>query len=178
MSGAPTRSLPTGLWRGPNGTAVERRRSAAELILRVGLSLVFLAAGSCSDFPRDPEGTLDRVRAERSFRVGLVAPISGTDPRVDALLRRVAKVSGARGRVERGDAEPLLTRLEEGDLDLVIGRFKTASPWKRKVSFSPPLRIEKHGKTKFQLVAAMRNGENAWIGLVEREAREVGEPAR
>ena len=147
------------------------------MIFRFGLSLALLAAGSCADFPRDPEGTLNRVRAERSFRIGLVAPLSGSDPKVDALIRRVSKVSGARGQVESSDAEPLLNRLEEGELDLVIGRFEVASPWKRLVSFSPPLRIERHGKTRFQLVAAMRNGENAWIGLVEREAREVGEPA-
>lgn len=117
------------------------------------------------------------MRAERSFRIGLVAPLSGNDPKIEALLRRVARVSGARGRLESGDAEPLLNRLEEGELDIVIGRFEAASPWKRLVSFSPPLRVEKHGKTKFHLVAAMRNGENAWIGLVEREARDVGEPA-
>jgi hypothetical protein len=146
------------------------------MIFRLGLSLALLAAGSCADFPRDPGGTLDRVRAEQSFRVGLVAPLSGTDPKVDALLRRVALVSGARGQVESGDGEPLLARLEEGELDLVIGRFEAASPWKRMVSFSPPLRVEKLGNTKFNLVAAMRNGENAWIGLIEREARQVAEP--
>ena len=147
------------------------------MIWRFCLSLALLAACSCADFPRDPEGTLDRVRAERSFKVGLVAPLSGRDPKVDALLRRVEKVSGARGQVESGDGEPLLNRLEEGELDLVIGRFEAASPWKRLVSFSPPLRVEKLGKTKFNLVAVMRNGENAWIGLIEREARKVGEPA-
>ena len=147
------------------------------MMWRIGLCLALLAAGSCADFPRDPEGTLHRVRAERSFRVGLVAPLSGGDPKVAALLRRVAKASGARGQVESGDAEPLLNRLEEGELDIVVGRFEAASPWKRLVSFSPPLRIEKHGKTEFHLVAAMRNGENAWIGLIGREAREVGEPA-
>ena len=118
------------------------------------------------------------MRAGGSFKVGLVAPLSSTDPKIDALLKRIAKVSGARGRVESGDAEPLLNRLEEGELDLVIGRFKASSPWKRLVSFSPPLRTEKQGKTKIRLVAAMRNGENAWIGLIEREAREVGEPER
>jgi hypothetical protein len=145
--------------------------------LHFGLLLTFLAAASCSDFPRDPNGTLNRIGAEGRFRVGLVAPIAGDDPQVDALLKRVAKVSRAQGQLESGDAEPLLDRLEEGKLDLVIGRFEAASPWKKLVSFSPPLRKEKQGKTKFNLVAAMQNGENAWIGLIEREAREVGEPA-
>lgn len=145
---------------------------------RVGLCLSLLGAASCADFPRDPEGTLDRVRAERHFEVGMVAPLSQGDPNVDALLQRVSRASGAQARLESGDAEPLLNRLKEGELELVIGRFEAKSPWARYVSFSPPLRAEKHGKTSFQLVAAMRNGENAWIGLVERGAREVGEPAR
>jgi hypothetical protein len=143
-----------------------------------GLCVAIFSAASCADFPRDPNGTLDRVRAERSFTVGLVAPLSGKDPRVSELLKRVAAVSGARGALESGDAEPLLNRLEEGELDLVIGRFESGSPWKKMVSFSPPLRVEMHGKTKFHLVAAMQNGENAWIGLVEREARDIVEPPR
>jgi hypothetical protein len=141
---------------------------------RLSICFALLAAASCADFPRDPEGTLDRVRAERSFRVGLVAPLGPDQPEVGALLERVARAADARPRLESGDAEPLLTRLKEGELDLVLGRFEAKSPWRRLVSFSPPLRIDQQGKTKIHLVATMRNGENAWIGLVEREAREIG----
>ena len=150
------------------------------MTLRHAFCLVLLAASSCGDFPRDPKGTLERVRSEGSFRVGLVAPLgeAGLDPKSQALLQRLGQATGASPTIERGDAEPLLNRLEEGELDLVIGRFESASPWKKMVSFSPPLRVEKHGKTEFHLVAAMQNGENAWIGLVEREAREIGEPPR
>jgi hypothetical protein len=143
----------------------------------VFLCLAFLGAASCAKFPRDPEGTLERVQAGRSFRVGLVAPVSRTDPKVEALVQRVAQASGAQARVESGDAEPLLDRLEQGELELVVGRFEAESPWKTMVSFSPPLRVEEQGKTKLHLVAAMRNGENAWIGLVERQARQVSGPA-
>jgi len=143
---------------------------------RLALSVLLVAAASCADFPRDPEGTLDRVRTERSFRVGLVAPLDRTnlDARAAALLKRVGRAVDAKPKIESGDAEPLLNRLEEGELDLVIGRFEKKSPWKRLVSFGPPLRIEMHKKTTFHLTAAARNGENAWIALVEAEARNVG----
>jgi hypothetical protein len=90
------------------------------------------------------------------------------------LLQRVSAASGARPLIEIGDSEPLLNRLEEGEIDLVIGRFEKASPWKNLVSFGPPLRIEKHKKAEFHLIAAARNGENAWIGVLEAEARNAG----
>jgi hypothetical protein len=146
------------------------------MIRRPALCLALLAASACSDFPRDPEGTLKRVRAERSFRVGLVAPLEqgNLEPKADVMLQRVARASGAAPLIESGDAEPLLNRLEEGELDLVIGRFEKKSPWKGLVSFGPPLRIEMQGKTEFHLTAAARNGENAWIALLEAEARNAG----
>lgn len=72
-----------------------------------------------------------------------------------------------------GDAEPLLARLEESELDLVVGRFTKTSPWATLVALTPPLATEKQGKTEIVLAAAMANGENEWISLVEREAREL-----
>jgi hypothetical protein len=109
--------------------------------------------------------------------VGLVAPLDqdNLDARARALLQRVAIATEATPAVTSGDAEPLLKRLEEGEIDLVIGRFGKKSPWKRLVSFGPPLRIDRHGKAEFHLIAAARNGENAWIGLLEAEARDVVE---
>ena len=146
------------------------------MIKRLALCFALLAASACGEFPRDSEETLERVRSDHVFRVGLVAPLDAAtlDPKAKTLLRRVAQASGAKPLVEVGDAEPLLDRLEEGELDIVIGRFEKKSPWKSHVSFGPPLRIEKHKKTVFHLTAAARNGENAWIGLLEAEARNAG----
>ena len=145
------------------------------------LVFIFLISlASCSDYPRDPESTLDRIRGERSFRVGLVAPLGAErrEPIVDSLVARVAQASAASPRLEVGDMESLFDRLEQGELDMVVGRFEAKSPWTRYVSFGPPLRVEKQGKTEFHLTAAMRNGENAWIALVERETRNIAEPER
>jgi hypothetical protein len=77
-----------------------------------------------------------------------------------------------------GDAEPLLNDLEEGRLELVIGRFDEKSPWAARVEIGPPLRSEKHGDAEFHVAPAMRTGENAWISLVERRARDAGRAPR
>ncbi|HEX8578344.1 MAG TPA: hypothetical protein VF655_01960 [Allosphingosinicella sp.] len=144
------------------------------------LCVLALLLSGCDNYPRDPEGTLQRVKSERVFRVGLVAPLGAetmeAEPR--ELLRRLSERSGASPRLEQGPAEPLLDRLQKGELDLVLGRFEKKSPWSTLVTFAPPLRVEKGGKTAIHLTAAMRNGENAWISLVEREARDVAEQAR
>jgi hypothetical protein len=149
-------------------------------MMRCALLLLVLATAACGEFPRDPQGTLDQVRSTRVFLVGVVAPLGEgpADPKVETLLKGVAAASGARPRLESGDMESLLDRLEEGQLDLVVGRFEAKSPWATLVSFSPPLAKEKQGRTEFYLAAAMRNGENAWIGLVEREARRVAPEAQ
>ena len=141
-------------------------------------SIAAVALASCGPFPADPRGTLERVRSERSYRVGLIAPADRSMPEAGRLLRRVSAATGASPRVQTGDAEPLLKRLEEGELDLVVGRFDAKSPWKLQVSFGPALRREKQGKTRLQLLPAMRNGENAWISLVERAARDARESGR
>ncbi|HEX8585375.1 MAG TPA: hypothetical protein VF680_13330 [Allosphingosinicella sp.] len=78
----------------------------------------------------------------------------------------------------RGDAEPMLDQLEQGELDLVIGRFEKKSPWAKLVTIGPPLRREMQGKTEFRLAPVLRNGENAWIALVEREVRDAAPEAQ
>ena len=82
---------------------------------------------------------------------------------------RLSRATGARPALEAGAAEPLLTRLEEGGLDLVVGEFAEKSPWSTRVTFTDPIAVE----GPVMLAAAARNGENAWIGLVHREARAV-----
>lgn len=146
------------------------------------VALLFLIAclTGCGAFPRDPHGTLQRIQQERVFRVGVVAPAEETAGAGEAaeLIKRVAARSGARPQMQVGEAEVLLHALEQGELDLVLGRFEKKTPWLALVTFSPPLRVEKKGKAVFQLAAAMRNGENGWIALVEREARNVAPEAQ
>ena len=89
------------------------------------------------------------------------------------LIHRIGEATGASPQLLRGEAEPLLKQLEDGHGDLVIGRLEKKSPWMRRVTIGPPLRLEKQSNAQFQLVPVMRNGENAWIALVEKAARDV-----
>lgn len=135
------------------------------------LALTLLAAG-CSDIPRDVEGTLREVRERKSFKVGIIAGTGDPEGAGRQLVDRVAAAAGAEARFREGAAEPLLTKLEEGDLDLVIGAMAEKSPWSRKVHFLPSL--AKRLPPAPALVAMARNGENAWISLLHREAERVG----
>ena len=143
------------------------------------LLVLTLLTAACADFPRDPDNTLKRVERQGSFRVGLVEPLdeAGSGPDVDALLQRIGAASHASPKLVRGGAEPLLSKLEDGELELVIGRFEKKSPWAPLVTIGPPLRKQRQGKVEFHLAPVMRNGENAWIALVEREVRNLAPEA-
>lgn len=131
--------------------------------------LLPLLLAACGPIPRDPEGTLDRVRASHVIRVGVVA--GGTDAEWRPLLARIAAATGARPQAKAGGLEPLLLRLEEGELDLVVGgAFAEDTPWVSRVTLGPVL--HRQAKVAHHMVA--RNGENTWITLIEREARALG----
>jgi hypothetical protein len=133
------------------------------------------ALASCGDFPKDPRSTLERVRTERAFRVGLVskASDSGVDPATKQLVEAISTAVPALPTFVRGETEVLLIGLEEGQLDLVIGRFEKKSPWSARVTFGPPLKTDWQGKSQLLLRPVMQNGENGWIALIERQARKV-----
>lgn len=134
---------------------------------------------ACGTMPRDPDGTLDRVRAERSFRVGVIA--GGGAPAADAMQRafiaRLAASTGARPAFVAGAAEPLLLQLEAGELDLVVGALAADTPWIARVALLEPLAEPASGQAPANSVAA-RNGENAWIMQLEQDLRAVKDHAR
>jgi hypothetical protein len=141
------------------------------MIRRAALALLCVLC-ACGSIPRDPDGTLDRVRASREFRVGLIA--SGDHRPGDGLerafLSRVAAATGARPVTAEGAAERLLLDLEDEKLDLVVGTVGEETPWKDRVAVLRPFGTTK-GNPGLLLVPIARNGENEWIMLLEREAR-------
>lgn len=132
---------------------------------------LLLTAG-CADIPQDPGGTLERVRSEGSFRVGLIAAPAHKE-RQQLFLRQVGGATGATPVVKSGTAERLLLMLEAGELDLVLGPMAAKSPWRKRVTFLPPLAGKKDSKGPLHTVAMAKHGENAWIGLLYRQASEV-----
>ena len=176
MSGAPIPSLPTRYWPPSEELAEPRLRSASEM--KRGLLLLgALLASGCGQFPKDPDGTLMHVRAEHVFRVGIIAPGPGPGrlarERVEAFLDGVAEETSARPTFSIGAAEPLLAKLEEGRLDLVIGALTSSSPWTTRVAMMPPLHEQVAAGEHYLLTPMAKNGENAWIMLLESEARDA-----
>jgi polar amino acid transport system substrate-binding protein len=147
-------------------------------LLMATLSLT-LACG----LPRDPEGTLDRVRGG-TLRVGFVVDTpwvtqagEGAGGIEGAIATELARGLGARIAWTHASETPLLTALHDGDLDLVIAGLTKDSPWAAKASFTRPYYVDTttmHGEPAEQPhVVAVRPGENAWQVHVEQmlEAR-------
>jgi len=146
--------------------------------MKTGTLALLLAASlaACSDIPKDSEGSLDQIREQKSFRVGLIAGSDDGEGRGRRLIEAVAAEAGARPQVTAGAAEHLLTQLEDGEIDLVVGTMAKKSPWALKVHASKPLSPAAENDP-VSLVALARNGENAWISLLHRQVEQVrGQP--
>lgn len=142
--------------------------------LRESLLAAILLLGACGQFPKDPRGTIDRVRERGTFRVGIIAGEKTQTEQGQVLLARIADATKAKPILVHGTSEPLLLDLEVGKLDLVLGTFDEKTPWGTRVTVGPPLQQSASGKIHHQFAPVMRNGENAWISLVEREVRNLG----
>lgn len=128
---------------------------------------IVLTASGCTDLPRDPDGTLERVRATHRIRLGEVAG-APEDAAAKAAIERVAAANGARIAHISGHGEELLEALEDGELDLVYGHFAEDSPWSSAVHFgTPPGTAEPPPKSQRTARFAFQMGENGWISAVE-----------
>ncbi len=128
--------------------------------------LGIILLGGC-DLPRDPEGTLARVR-QGVMRVGWSAnsPWVESGGEVPAgteadLVRAFARSLDARIEWRRDGEQELLADLEKYELDLVICGLTRETPWKKKVGLTRP--YTPTGKQ----VLAVPPGENAWLVKLE-----------
>jgi polar amino acid transport system substrate-binding protein len=116
-------------------------------------------------FPRDPEGTSERVRGG-PLRVGLVEASpwvvreSGAPGGIEGdLVRKLAEELGAKPEWRWGGEQAHMEALERFELDLVIGGITKRTPWKKTVGLTDSY-YQKH-------VWATAPGENAWIKLLD-----------
>ncbi len=132
--------------------------------------LLCLTAAGCN-YPMDVENTTEHVMDSGTLRSGLVA---GTDDEAAArqAAQSVADEAGVQLALEKGHEEQLLRRLENGELDLVVGAFAKKSPWsKRVVLSSSPVAKDPKGDEPV-IRSALRRGENRWYMLVEKAMKE------
>jgi hypothetical protein len=143
-------------------------------LLMIGMVLLC----SCEGVPRDPGETSQRVMRDKAFRVGFVSPDISREIQTTRLIDQLEKTTGARSEVVAGSGEALLTRLQNGEVDILIGRFQAESPWASEVSMGPALSKSGTPGNPLELKAAMRNGENRWIMQIERASRMIRGEAR
>jgi polar amino acid transport system substrate-binding protein len=109
----------------------------------VVLLLVTIAAGC--QYPRDPDGTLNRVDGG-VMRVGVIetdpwvvvedgSPVGGAEVE---LVRRFARDVGARIEWVQGSEEELVEAAKEGQIDLIAGGLTNKSRWKKDVALTRP----------------------------------------
>jgi hypothetical protein len=136
--------------------------TAAEAFCLFALAALF----ACDRFPKDIAGTTDAV-TRGTLHAGLVADAS-VEPDERSLIDAVSQAAAADADIQTGSAEILLSRLESGDLNLVVGRFSGDSPWKSRVAFTAPAESASPSSDAPVLRAAVRAGENRWLIFVTR----------
>jgi ABC-type amino acid transport substrate-binding protein len=127
--------------------------------------MVVLAA--CDDYPRDPEGTLDRARGG-IVEAGIVenAPWAMQDNgKTRGIEVRLVEqfVSSLGGKVEWSEVSgtAAMRALKTRKLDLVVGGFLETDPWRSEAGFTRAyISGTKH-------VMAVPKGENAWLVALE-----------
>ncbi len=166
---APTTAARAGIHRRTLMTAWPVVRGAS-------LALLALTCAAC-DIPRDPRGTLDRVRGG-TMRVGVAehAPWvilrggrrgepAGTEPQ---LLGAFARELGARVAWTAGPEAELMDALERGDLDVVASGLTRSTAWGDRVALTRPYRTTRTvaGRRR-EHVMAVPPGENGWLRRLE-----------
>ncbi len=136
---------------------------------RAALPLLFaLSVAGCNAYPMDPEGTTQHIEETGSMRTGIVASPDMDEGAARDFAGRLARHLSAKPDYATGSAAILLRRLEEGELDIVVGDFAADSPWKEKAALTAPIVARNPPKDEPVLRGAVRKGENRWLMFIAR----------
>lgn len=139
--------------------------------MKAKIVAALLMLSGCADLPWDPEGTMERIQESKVLRVGIISSGNGApDVPQRRFLSSVASETGSRPHLVTGPAELLLPKLEEGELDIVVGHFAADTPWSKRVTFMPTPGQRGGDDGEPTSAAVIRNGENGWITLVHKHA--------
>ena len=152
------------------------KRSNVDMMRLVALTSLWLL-GACADYPRDIGNTSAEVQERGTIRVGLVAIRAVDAPAAGAFIGRLARSTKARIVTDHGPTELQLARLDQGALDLVLGDFTHDSPWMTEVTIIEPIVRRPAGDRSLGLSPVAANGENRWIGHIEKTVRDMREDA-
>lgn len=144
--------------------------------------LAVLVTGCGSGVPKDPEGTLDRVRGGE-LRVGVSESPPWTEVADNgrpsgvevALVEEFAERIDADVVWYPGSESHLVRSLEGGDLDVVVAGLTETSPWEQHAALTRPhTEVEAWDGRTEKIVLATQLGENEFLTeletfLVDRE---------
>jgi polar amino acid transport system substrate-binding protein len=115
----------------------------AHWLLAVSAAIACLLTAGCQ-FPRDPEGTLERSTGG-TLRVGVAenppwVRLGGREPGgvEPELIRRFAATIDAEVAWHRGSETELIEALRGFQLDVVIAGLTTTSVWQKEVAITSP----------------------------------------
>jgi ABC-type amino acid transport substrate-binding protein len=148
------------------------------LLLLVAAVVLLAGCGTSllpDDYPADPDGTLDRIRADGVVRVGASprpgwVEVGDGDPtgREPGLVEAFAESLGAEVEWTVTGEEDLVRLLEEGEIDLAVGGFTDTNAWVDKVGLTRSYaEVEVAGTTEAH-VMMVPMGENALQSRLER----------
>ncbi len=153
-------------------------RGRVRRFLVAGLLVVASSGAGCAEptFPKDPEGTLERVSGG-VLHVGVSenpphttvaddGSVGGTE--VDIIQGYADRIGATVEWIDGAESE-LMEMLRQRDVDVVIGGLTASSPWSTHAAFSRPYAttVGPDGKAA-KLVVATRLGENALLTNLER----------
>jgi polar amino acid transport system substrate-binding protein len=147
--------------------------------LRGAGALPLALAAACADLPRDPEGTLDRVRGG-TLRAGAVdsppwlvrAGERATGPEAE-LIEAFARTLGARVAWQWGAQDAHMHDLERYELDIVAAGLTQKTPWGAHAGLSRPW-LRREGQAR---VLAVAPGENGFLTTLDRFIEGRSSPA-
>lgn len=129
-----------------------------------------LVLGGCVEVPRASESTIQRVQRTRVLRAGVVTGVDQIPHRTQvAFLQRLANETGSVPQIVTGPSDALFGKVEGGTLDVVVAPDAPDTSWNDRVRVLPTRHGEATGGGR-NPVAAVRNGEKAWVSVVYRHA--------
>jgi len=136
--------------------------------------LVILGLTACASIPRDPDGTLQRVEEQGILRVGaspsgeLVAyegeEVTGREAE---LVAGFARSLGAEVEWTLDGETALVSAMERGELDVIIGGLHADSPWSDAVSITRAYAESDEAGETVRHALAVPLGENALLVRLE-----------
>ena len=142
---------------------------------RALLCIAVLTLAGC-DLPRDPEGTLERVRGGE-LRVGVLTGNERAAAEDRRIVDALAGAIGARPSFRDGDAHQLMWDLQRGGLDLVIGGLPSKTPFSHDAGLSRSAGPLFRPDAAEDRVLAVRSGENGFLRSVNEAIEAAGAAA-